>query len=69
MAASLVLTMADFPKGATPGQVGAESLFRLGVTYVPAIWLLWTCMILAVSRYRLNRADHEANLKALSEQA
>jgi Na+/melibiose symporter-like transporter len=69
MAASLVLTMAEFPKGATPDQVGAESLFRLGVTYVPAIWLLWTCMILAVSRYRLNRADHEANLKALSEQA
>jgi Na+/melibiose symporter-like transporter len=69
MAASLVLTMAEFPKGATPDQVGAESLFRLGATYVPAIWLLWTCMILAVSRYRLNRADHEANLRALSEQA
>ncbi len=69
MAASLVLTLAEFPKGATPDQVGPDSLFRLGATYVPAIWLVWACMILAVSRYRLSRADHEANLAKLQEQA
>ncbi|MBU6165288.1 MAG: MFS transporter [Alphaproteobacteria bacterium] len=67
MAASLVLTLAEFPKGATPDQVGPDSLFRLGATYVPAIWLVWACMILAVSRYRLSRADHEANLKTLGD--
>ncbi|MCU0891793.1 MAG: MFS transporter [Sandarakinorhabdus sp.] len=66
MAASFVLTLAAFPKGATPDQVSADSLMRLGVTYVPAVWLLWTCMILAVSRYRLSRADHEANMAALA---
>ena len=69
MAASLVLTLAEFPKGATPDQVGPDSLFRLGATYVPAIWLVWAGMILAVSRYRLSRADHEANLKTLNERA
>jgi Na+/melibiose symporter-like transporter len=67
MAASLVLTLAAFPKGATPDQVGPDSLFRLGATYVPAIWLVWACMIIAISRYRLSRADHEANLAALAE--
>lgn len=69
MAASLVLTMAAFPKGATPDQVGPASLVRLGATYVPVIWLLWTCMILAVARYRLSRADHEANMAALAGRA
>ncbi len=66
MAASVVLTLAEFPKGARPDQVSADSLWQLGATYVPAIWLVWALMILAVSRYRLSRADHEANLAALA---
>lgn len=67
MAASFVLTLAQFPKGANPSQVPAESLWQLGATYVPAIWLVWGLMIFAVSRYRLSRAGHEANLAALAE--
>jgi glycoside/pentoside/hexuronide:cation symporter, GPH family len=67
MAASLVLTMAQFPTGASPAQVSEASLWQLGATYVPAIWLVWAGMILAISRYRLTRQDHEANLAALAE--
>jgi Na+/melibiose symporter-like transporter len=67
MAASFVLTLAEFPTGASPDKVGPDSLWRLGATYVPAIWLVWTCMIVAVSRYRLSRADHETNLQALAD--
>jgi Na+/melibiose symporter-like transporter len=66
MAASLVLTLAQFPKGADPTQVSDASLWQLGATYVPAIWLVWALMIFAVSRYRLSRAGHEANLQALA---
>ena len=66
MAASWVLTLADFPKGADPSRVPAESLWQLGATYVPAIWLVWALMITAISRYRLSRAQHEANLAALA---
>jgi Na+/melibiose symporter-like transporter len=66
MAASFVLTLAQFPKGANPSQVPESSLWQLGATYVPAIWLVWALMIFAVSRYRLSRAGHEANLRALA---
>lgn len=69
MAASLVLTLAGFPSGANPSQVSDDSLWRLGATYVPAIWLVWALMIFAVSRYRLSRAGHEANLQALADRA
>lgn len=72
MAAGWVLTLASFPKGARPDQVGADSLFQLGASYVPAVLTLWLLMMLAVSRYKLERGDHEANLRALasrSEQA
>ncbi|WP_303808595.1 MFS transporter [Sandarakinorhabdus limnophila] len=67
MAASFVLTLAQFPKGANPSQVPGSSLWQLGATYVPAIWLVWALMIFAVSRYRLSRAGHEANLATLAE--
>jgi Na+/melibiose symporter-like transporter len=66
MAASFVLTLAQFPTGANPSQVSDASLWQLGATYVPAIWLVWACMIFAVSRYRLTREGHEANLEALA---
>jgi glycoside/pentoside/hexuronide:cation symporter, GPH family len=67
MAASFVLTLAQFPKGANPSQVPDSSLWQLGATYVPAIWLVWALMIFAVSRYRLSRAGHEDNLRTLAE--
>jgi glycoside/pentoside/hexuronide:cation symporter, GPH family len=67
MAASFVLTLAEFPKGANPSQVPESSLWQLGATYVPAIWLVWALMIFAVSRYRLSRAKHEDNLRTLAE--
>ena len=66
MAASLVLTLAEFPKGANPSQVSDASLWQLGATYVPVIWLVWAGMILAVSRYRLSRSGHEENLRTLA---
>jgi glycoside/pentoside/hexuronide:cation symporter, GPH family len=69
MAAGWVLTLASFPKGARPDQVGPDSLFQLGASYVPAVLTLWLLMMLAISRYKLERGDHEANLKALAERA
>lgn len=69
MAASFVLTLAQFPTGASPSQVPASSLWHLGATYVPAIWLVWGAMIFAVSRYRLSRAGHDANLQTLAQRA
>lgn len=66
IAASLVLTLAQFPKGASPDQVPPSSLWQLGAWYVPAILALWLLMIAVISTYRLSRADHEENLRQLA---
>ena len=64
--ASLVLTMAAFPIGANAGEVPADSLWKLGAYYVPTILALWMGMMAVLSRYQLERSDHEDNLRALA---
>ncbi|MEM1432701.1 MAG: MFS transporter [Pseudomonadota bacterium] len=66
MAASLVLWLAQFPAGATAAEVGEDALWRLGAWYVPAILCLWLTMMLVISTYRLDQAQHEENLRRLS---
>jgi len=67
IAAGTVLALADFPKGATPGEVGPDALWRLGAYYVPTILACWLGMVAVMSTYRLTRDDHEANLRQLAE--
>jgi glycoside/pentoside/hexuronide:cation symporter, GPH family len=67
IAAGFVLTAAQFPKGASPAQVPEEALHRLGAYYVPTMIVIWVAMILVISRYKLTREDHEANLRKLAE--
>jgi glycoside/pentoside/hexuronide:cation symporter, GPH family len=67
MTATFVLTMAQFPSGAAPDQVPDEALWRLGAFYVPTILTLWMAMMAIISTYKLNRADHEENLRRLAE--
>lgn len=66
LAASFVLTWAQFPAGAAQGEVSADALWRLGAYYVPVILGLWLLMMVAISAYRLSRSDHEANLQRLA---
>ncbi len=65
-AASLVLGAAGLEAGLDPGQVPESVSLRLGAVYVPVILSLWMTMIAILSLYRLERADHEANLAALA---
>lgn len=67
MAATMVLTLAQFPKGADPSQVSDETVWRLGAIYVPTILTLWMAMMAVMATYKLTREGHEANLKALAE--
>ncbi|MCE9520943.1 MAG: MFS transporter [Alphaproteobacteria bacterium] len=67
MAATLVLTLAEFPAGAEPSQVSPDAIWRLGFYYVPVILALWLAMMAAMSTYQLDRADHEENLRRLAE--
>jgi Na+/melibiose symporter-like transporter len=66
MAASLVLWLAQFPTGATAADVSDEALWRLGAWYVPVILCLWLTMMAVISTYRLDRAEHEDNLRRLA---
>ncbi|MEM7217797.1 MAG: MFS transporter [Pseudomonadota bacterium] len=66
LAASFVLVLAEFPAGATPAEVGDDALRRLGLYYVPAILFLWLSMMAVISTYKLDRAEHEENLRKLA---
>jgi Na+/melibiose symporter-like transporter len=68
MTATFVLTAANFPKGAAPGQVPEEAVLRLGAYYVPTILTLWMAMMAVMFTYRIDRAGHEENLRKLAEQ-
>ncbi len=65
-AASLVLGAAGLEAGLDPAEVPEAVSLRLGAVYVPAVLSLWLAMIAVLSLYRLERADHEANLAALA---
>lgn len=65
LAGSFVLTLSAFPADAQQGAVAADTLWRLGAYYVPTILVIWLGMIAVISTYRIDRAEHEANLREL----
>ncbi|EAW31249.1 sugar transporter [marine gamma proteobacterium HTCC2143] len=65
MLASMLLYLADFQQGADTTQVAAESIDRLVMLYIPAILFIWLTMIAVISTYRLDRKQHEENLRKL----
>jgi Na+/melibiose symporter-like transporter len=67
LAASAVLTVAQFPKGIAPGQVPDEAVFRLGLYYAPTLFVIWMLMIASINLYSIDRGKHEDNLRALAE--
>lgn len=67
--AGLLLQWVAFPDGAVPGEVSPQTLSTLAVTLIPTLWCLWSVMLWSVSRYQIDRASHEANLRALTERS
>lgn len=65
-AASFVLTFAGIKAGATPGTVPPDAIWRLGALYAPVVLSLWMAMMLALTFYKIDRADHEDNLRQLA---
>jgi len=63
--ATTILTMAQFPAGAAPGEVPSDALFRLGAYYVPTVVAVWMLMIVFISKYNVSRETHNANLSKL----
>ena len=65
--ASAILALIAFPVGVPPADVGDDALFRLGAFYAPTLFALWMIMLGLLSRYRIDRAQHQANLDAISQ--
>ena len=68
-AGATVLALIQFPDQAVPGQVAPEVLGRMGTIFVCCIVFLYTVAIALVSRYRITRVLHAANLQALGANA
>lgn len=67
LAAGLILSAIDFPERAAPGTVADETLWRLGAFYAPSLLGLWAIALIAIARYRIDKAGHEDNLRRLAE--
>jgi Na+/melibiose symporter-like transporter len=67
MTAGLLLSTAQFPPGAKPGEVPAEAVNMLGTLYVPVILTLWMTMIACIAWYRVDRAGHAETLRKIAE--
>lgn len=65
MAASGILYLANIEAGSAPEDVTADSVYRLGLFYVPVVLCIWGAMMCCIAFYRLNRETHEENLQAL----
>jgi Na+/melibiose symporter-like transporter len=66
LVAGFVLSLAGIPPGATANAVSEEAVWRLGAYYAPAVLVLWLSMIAVISTYKLERGDHERNLRELA---
>jgi len=45
--------------------VPAETTRNLGALLVPCQYVLWSIMLMAIYRYRIDKSTHENNLRAL----
>ncbi|MEP0390719.1 MAG: MFS transporter [Erythrobacter sp.] len=67
LAAGLILSAVAFPDAAEPGTVADDILWSLGALYAPTLLLIYVAGLYFVSRYKIDKAQHEANLELLSQ--
>ncbi|MEO0721251.1 MAG: MFS transporter [Pseudomonadota bacterium] len=67
LAGGFILAYAAFPENPRPGSVPEDALFRLGVGYVPVIYVLYAAMLIALCFYRIDRETHQENLRKIAE--
>ena len=68
-AAGIILSAIAFPQGADPASVSDDTLWKLGAAYAPSLLVLWLTALYCVSRYRIDKAEHDENLRKLAERA
>jgi len=68
-AAGIILSLAAFPRSASPGEVPAGVLESLALGYVVAVLAIGIVGLGVMRRFPIDRASHEARLAALSSAA
>lgn len=63
----IILTLVSFPKADPEATVPSSTLWQLGASYAPTVLFLWTCMLVAISFYGIDKKRHEATLEQLAE--
>ncbi|MFO1013801.1 MAG: MFS transporter [Caulobacteraceae bacterium] len=69
LGAGLILFLVAFPPHAAPGSVDQGTLNNLAKLYIPVTLGLYAVAIAFMSRYRISKASHEANLQRLADAA
>lgn len=69
LSASAILAFASITPGQKTTEASADSVAALGLGYAMTLLTVWTLMILALSFYRISRAEHEENLRKLAQTA
>ena len=64
-AAGLILSLADFPEAAKPGQVSVETIDRLTGIFIAVYLTLGGIAAFMFTRFPFGRAEHEARLARL----
>jgi Na+/melibiose symporter-like transporter len=65
--AGQMLTFVSFPQQADPATLDPSIIRHLALLYVPMIVALYGTGMVILSGYRINRAQHEDNLRRLAE--
>jgi Na+/melibiose symporter-like transporter len=65
----LLLGAVGFPDNAVPGHVDPTIIRNMALVYLPSIVLLYGIGILIISRFPIDRRDHEENLRKLVAEA
>ncbi|HEY0302688.1 MAG TPA: MFS transporter, partial [Rhizomicrobium sp.] len=68
-ASGLLLRVVDFPQDAVPGHVDPAIIRNLALVYLPAVVILYGLGIAIISRFPIDRAGHEENLRQLAGEA
>lgn len=64
--AGLLLTAAQFPQGAKPGEVDPEVIRSMAALYLPTVIILYLAAIATLLAFRLDRTSHQENLRKLA---
>lgn len=65
----LIVDLSGLPEGATPGDVPAQVIDRLALSYTVIVIVFALAVALVIRRFPISRADHEARLAALDAAA